>query len=275
MSCLVTLKAVIIDTNEKAVAPWITLLDFGVPTLYQSLPCGDCWLATEKHTIVVERKTPMDLLASIADGRLFEQCTAMVAQSSWCYIAITGYYTVKAHNIIVERQMTQWNDRSVSGALLNVQELGVHIVQCDGDTDYGAVLMWLAERERGEIRIKPRRQNTPMSVQENVLNSLQADIGPVKAKALLDHNQTLAKSLVALTRLEAEEHTPGIGQKIRQAVRTSMQLAVDEELLIAKGHLVEIEIGTHEGHILADQLGFDAIARMAEIVEQTKNLKGE
>jgi len=272
------LKAVIIDTNERAVAPWITLLDFGVPTLYQSLPCGDCWLATDKYTIVVERKTPMDLLASIADGRLFEQCTAMMVRSEWCYICVTGYYTIKTHHVVIERQETQWKDRQVEGALLNVQELGVHIIRCDGDTDYRDTLMWLAERERGEIRIKPRRQNVPMSVQENVLNSLQADIGPVKAAALFKQHNSLARALVGLTKLDTDEHTPGIGTGIRQAVRTTMQLAADEEMLVAKGGLTAIDLTDIDdktlGTILADNLGSQTLAKICEKANELDELKG-
>lgn len=263
------LKAVIIDTNEKATAPWITMIDFGVPTLYQSLPCGDCWLATDKHTVIVERKTPSDLLASIADGRLFEQCTAMIAQSPWCYVCVTGYYTVKAHQIVIERQATQWNDRSVEGALLTVQELGVNIIRCDGETDYGPTMLWLANRDREEVQVKPRRKAREQTTQETILCSLPG-ISDVRAAALLEQHKSLAQALVGLTKLDTDEHTPGIGRGTRQAVRAAMQLAQNEELLIARGHLMEMVLGNDEGHVLVDQLGFECISKMAEKIQDGK-----
>jgi len=92
------------------------------------------------------------------------------------------------------------------------------------------------------------------------------DIGDVKAQALMKHHKSLARAIVGLTKIKTDEHTPGIGRGTRQAVRGVMGLAENEELFIAKGHLLSVEIGDNDGMILADAVGFAAITKLAEVV---------
>ena len=88
-----TLKAVILDSREPV---WVQELNFGVPKSITALPSGDAWLATEDTTLVCERKTLADLLASIRDGRLFTQAAAMVQQSVWSYEVVTELPVIRS-----------------------------------------------------------------------------------------------------------------------------------------------------------------------------------
>jgi len=266
------LKSVIIDSNEIATAPWIGNLSFGddVPVTVQSLSSiGDCWLATDDALVIVERKAPMDLLASIADGRLVQQAAAMVGATPWCYILVTGYLGVRNGNIFVAGCETNWNERSVQGALADVQDLGCEIVYCENERAYGSALLWLAGRDHGVKRIKARRQATIQSPQETILCSLP-HISEIRAQALMEHHESLAKAIVGLTKLETDEHTPGIGRGTRRGVRTILGLADDEELLIAKGHMVSVEIGDGDGMILADAVGYEAITKLAKMIQELR-----
>ena len=66
----------------------------GAITAVTQLQCGDVWIAAADNALlIVERKTADDLLASIADGRLFDQSAAMVAMSPWRYIVVQGTLT--------------------------------------------------------------------------------------------------------------------------------------------------------------------------------------
>ena len=104
------LKAIIIDSNEWATAPWLQRVTFPVKVSVTNLSVGDAWLSCQDAAIIVERKTPSDLLASIADGRLFAQCAAMMAASPWSYLVVTGFWTVRGHHVQLDYQSTQWND---------------------------------------------------------------------------------------------------------------------------------------------------------------------
>ena len=100
-----SLKAVVIDSREPQ---WVRDLDFGVSSSVIALPIGDCWLATEDTTLVCERKTLADLLASIRDGRLFTQAAAMVTQSIWSYEVVTELPVIRSGCVWAGGQLTNW-----------------------------------------------------------------------------------------------------------------------------------------------------------------------
>ena len=77
------IKSIIIDSREPES---IHKLDFGnVPKMKMTLDAGDLWVACgDGNTLIVERKEPNDLLASIADNRLFNQAAKMRQISNWC-----------------------------------------------------------------------------------------------------------------------------------------------------------------------------------------------
>ena len=272
-----SLKAVLIDTNDATMAPWLKSLDLGAPTLVQPLPCGDCWLAVDGVTIIVERKTLQDFLASIDDGRLFDQCARMIATSPWSYVVITDYPSIKGHRVVVNKELRDWKDHALQGALLTVQELGVGVIYCDGETDYAPTLKWLVGRERGDVHIKARRPATEAPLQEQVLWAFKCNLGEVHAQALMKQYNSLARVLVALTKLEGN-HTPGIGTSTKQAVRAVMQLAPDEEVLVAKGGLTAVDFsdidGATLGTIMADNLGSQALAKICEKANELDELRG-
>ena len=163
-----TLKAVILASTEPAS---IKALNYGVPTMVQALPCGDAWLATDTQTLVIERKTLSDLLASIRDGRLFDQAARLVSQSKWCYEVITELPVVRSGYIFLNGKMTEWKWASVQGALLTLQEMGVEVVWWqDG---YVECLKWLAGRDRDAVHVKPQKRDVIMqSPAETILCGL-------------------------------------------------------------------------------------------------------
>jgi len=220
------LKAVILDSKEPAS---IKALDFGVPTLVQPLKCGDCWLATDSTTLVVERKTLSDLLASIRDGRLFDQAARLVAQSKWCYEVITELPVVRSGCVFLNGKMSEWKWASVQGALLTLQEMGVEVVWWEGG--YVQCLQWLADRSRDTVHVKPQRRDIVMeSPAETVLCSLPG-ISDGRAGALLEHCGTAAFALQFLTG-NGGGSIPGIGPGTKTAVRSALGLTDDLVLTV-------------------------------------------
>jgi len=203
----VTLRAAIFDSREPDWAKAPAWED--VPVTVSELPAGDAWLATEDATIVVERKTFSDLLASVADGRLFDQCARMIEISKWCYLVVTGEHKVVNECYWANDKKTGWTVRQVEGALATVQQLGVVVIRNIATGQYHDTLRWLAERKRGDVPIAPLRAPVMASPAEKVLMAIPG-IGEKHAAQLLEWYETAAWAIMALTDGHAAK-LPGIG----------------------------------------------------------------
>jgi ERCC4-type nuclease len=223
-----TIKTVVIDSKEPG---WVQALTFdNAPVTVQHLPCGDAWLACEGATLIVERKTLPDLLASIADGRLFDQAGRMAKASQWSYVVVTELPTVRSGYIFVNGSMTKRLWCSVTGALMTVQELGVAVTWCEGDTQYAPTLTRLAKRNRGDVHVKKRRDVALQTPGELVLSSLPG-ISDVRARALFEHCGSAAFALQYLSG-ESGGSCPGVGLSTKAAARAALGLPADLRIAV-------------------------------------------
>ena len=220
-----SLNAVILDTREPKT---ITSLTFDVPTSTQALPCGDAWLSTDTGIVIVERKTPGDLLGSIMDGRLFDQASRMVKASPWCYVVVTEIPTIRSGFVWTSGRITKWRWTSVMGALLTVQEMGVGVMFLYAPERYKAALIRLAQRSRGDVRPQHKREGVLATAGEAILSSLPG-ISEVRAQALLDHCGSAAWALAYLAG-DGGGEVPGIGPATRDSARKA--LGLDDELVL-------------------------------------------
>jgi ERCC4-type nuclease len=179
----------------------------------QLLPAGDIHL----DDIIIERKEPADLLASIADGRLFNQCAEMRIESAWCYLLIMGQLT---WDIAGKIAGTGWNFRSVQGALLQCQELGVSVVHAQNDADLCTTLIWLANRKRTQHVFLPQRTGLAMPDDQRILASLPG-VGRERALELLKE-RNLRDALLCL--IDPECKVKGIGAKTKSNIRELLNL---------------------------------------------------
>lgn len=187
------------------------------------LDAGDCWI----DNLIIERKTISDLLASIVDNRLPNQANEMRELTEHCYFVICGSLTWSQQQKIIG---TDWHFRSVQGALLQVQELGVCVIHAADDSDYPATLAWLAGRDLSKIvTLWPRKSGIPVTISDKVLASLPG-IGPERATKLLNKYGSIADSIIALTD-DNSELPEGISSKIRAGVREALGLSNGEYLL--------------------------------------------
>lgn len=222
-----TIQAVILDSREPT---WVQQLRFGsASVMVQALPAGDACIATPSAVILVERKTAADLLASIADDRLFTQIGEMRKQTPWVYVVVTGDMVKSGASVVAEGRRTQWTWASLQGALITAQELGATIVYCASDADYADTLTAIAAHPRGSVRVEPQREVTMMSPGELLLTSLPG-ISEVRARALLDYCGSAGYALVFLTEGgdgQVPEKVPGIGAATKQAARAALGLPDD------------------------------------------------
>jgi ERCC4-type nuclease len=218
-----TITAVVIDSREPT---WVRSLRLGsVPVAVQELSAGDACLATPDAMILVERKTPNDLLASIADDRLFNQVAEMRRQTPWTYVVITGTIDAVMGKVRIDGRSTNWSWQSLQGALATVQELGGVVVYCSGDSEYAPTLEWLAGRNHGTVRIEAKRDAVITTPAESILTALPG-ISEVRATALLKHCGSAAWALAFLSNGTSDK-VPGIGPSTHQAARAALGLTDD------------------------------------------------
>lgn len=223
------LTGVIIDSREGLIKD----MDFGVPKAVTTLETGDLWAScSDGQMLVIERKTPTDLLKSIADGRLSSQVSRMRSMSSWCYLIVTGALTPSPDGKTIANGKVQgWSWASVQGALLNVQEQGVNVITISHDGKIPETLHLLAARERGQRVIPPAPPSRIMTPAEQMLTALPG-IGISRAQSLLAEFDRPATALVWLTELDTIAEIAGIGNGTKDGVRKSLGLTQDESLTL-------------------------------------------
>ncbi len=233
-----SITALMIDTNDLATAPWLKSLSFGgVPKVPTNLTWGDLLATTDNgDMVIIERKTPSDLLNSIKDNHIFAQAAGMRQTSPWSYIIVTGYLTATSSGyVIANERITGWQWDSVQGALISLQEMGVRVTYCLSDKDYESTVIRLCNRERSKERIiEPTALPRVLTPGEVLLTSLPG-IGLERAQRLLrEFDNNPAKALVWLTRKKAKP-LAGIGEGIKRAVKSALGLGEYEEMYTLNG----------------------------------------
>lgn len=226
------LTGIFLDSREPQN---IQALKFGgVPTVVTALECGDLWASCDDgELLVIERKTTADLLGSIADGRLFQQALKMRERSQWAYVIVTGFLQPTHDGMTyVDGRHTSWNWNSLQGALLDIQEMGVQVVQCCHDNDFEATVIRLAKRSRaGRVLMNTARPSRVMTAAETILTSLPG-IGLERAQAILEEFPTAAQAITWLTWPDTVAEVAGIGDGIKGGVRRALGLTQSESLTV-------------------------------------------
>lgn len=217
------ITSVMIDSKEPKS---IQALQFDVPSVVTSLELGDLWATTDAgHILIVERKTPEDVLGSIKDDRLFTQAGAMADKRIkepcyFPYLIITE--TIKHDHqgkVITDRGSTGWNYDAVMGALLSVQEMGVPVI-FSREGDYAGLVVRLGERNRDpETSVPPPRPPRLLGHGSAILMSLPG-IGPEMLNRIWEEaDGIVAQAIWRLTDLNVRSSVPdGTRKKIRKAL---------------------------------------------------------
>ena len=231
------IQSIMIDHREP---PAVTRLKIdNVLTTVTQLACGDIWIATtDGALLIIERKTANDLLASIADGRLFEQAAAMIQVSPWSVIAVEGTLAPSADGrTLIDGVLVGWRWASVQGALQTVQELGVPVVYLSGVEELAPFLIRLAARDRGPVKTGGPRKPELLAPGMVLLMSLPG-IGGDRAKTLIEQAGNAAQALSYLTDLDWTSNVIGIGDGTKNKVRDALGLDAFQKLTV----ITEVEL---------------------------------
>lgn len=242
-----SIEAVMIDSREP---DWVQKLTFGgVPTAVTMLEHGDLQVAcSDGATVLIERKTPTDLLNTLKDDRLFpqlaglanckigEQVGANGNHNTWTYLMVTGeLQRSQAGHVITAHGETGWNWDAVQGALLSVQEMGVSVIYCASDTEYqNAVIRLCARSHDPAMQVFPPRAPQILGQSAVFLAGLPG-IGPERVMSILRSASTPAWALVALT--DEETVFPGIAEGTKNRIRKFLGLKNNEQITVINDNL--------------------------------------
>ena len=227
-----SVTAAIIDSREPE---WVQKLAFGgAVTAASMLEAGDLLLTCDDGTLlVIERKTPSDLLNSIRDDRLWTQLAGIRAVSRWSYLIITGeLLRSQSGQVVINRGETGWTWAAIQGALLQAQEMGVFVVMAAGEEDYeDAVVRLSARSHRQEMLVPPARDPRALSDTERILTA-RPGVGLERVQALTEYAGSAAWAIQYLTDLEINDKVPGIGNGVKATVRRSLGLKAEQSMAV-------------------------------------------
>lgn len=165
--------------------------------IVEKLEAGD--LFDTKTQLLIELKTPPDLLASIGDGRLYSQCSRMVAISPMPVLLIHGSLLPNRKlKVVADGRHTGWNYWSVQMALMSVQSGGVSVVQIPHSLLEDAVAHlrdWSSKETHREIRSNRASRGIWLKASER-LEAMSYICGSIKrAKLVLSRYGTPENAL--------------------------------------------------------------------------------
>lgn len=201
---------IIVDSRELGSATTRELSKYDIAITPETLSIGDFIISDRT---AVERKTVEDFVASIIDGRLFEQVSNLKSAYEMPILLIEGESFQTSRNIAPE---------AVMGAVASViVDFGVPVVWTRSPSESALLLLSIARREqsKGERRPRIRMERKPESLaheQEFVIAGLPL-IDTVLARRLLRAFGTVEK--VFLASEQELQNVEGIGRKISDRIR--------------------------------------------------------
>jgi len=210
--------SVVVDDREAA-GGVIDLLRVqeGVVVQIERLPLGD-YLIDE--SLLVERKTFADLIASIKDGRLFGQGCRLAGSRRWTALILEG--TGK------DLAGSGMRREAIQGALITLTLfLGIPLLRSQNPQESAQLMLFAARQARtvatGALPRRGRRPRGKYRVQTRVLQGLPG-IGPERAKRLLEKFGTIEAVMTA----EVEELAAirGVGMATAETIRWAVKEAV-------------------------------------------------
>lgn len=185
----------------------------GVAIDVQHLSLGDYQI---EGRLLVERKTLIDLVGSIKDGRLFQQACRLASSPMRSAVILEG----TADDLLRSGMRRE----AIQGALITITIiLGIPLLR-SRDPRESARLLLYAARQMGTIpsRALPRKGKRPRGKTKLQLHILQGfpGVGPERACRLLE----VFRSVEAVVSASADQLStvPGVGQKTANAIRWSL-----------------------------------------------------
>ena len=209
-----------VDSRELKSGVVKKLYESGVDVRAKNLEVADYVLS---ERVAVERKTAKDFLDSLIEKeRLFSQIMNLKKSYQKPLMIIEG------ENLYSKRMV---NPNAVRGAIVSIAvDFGIPIIFTKDEEETAAFILTIARREQ-EIRkreISLHADKTKRSLKEELEYVVSAipDVGPVIAKNLLSHFQTIER--LATASFEELMKVPKVGKRTAERIRKFMTTKYDE-----------------------------------------------
>lgn len=204
---------IVIDERERKSGIPKLLKDIGVNVEIKTLPIGDYIVS---HETVVERKSINDLIASIFDGRLFDQCNRLKEHFQFPIILLEG-------NVDEIESITE-NPLVFYGALSTIAiDYKIPIIPTPNASHTAKLLVSLSSRKesiKGPLLKKIKKSNDVQKQQLSVLCSLPG-VGEKIAIRMLEKFESPLKVLSASTKDLAK--IPGLGESRAKKIKKMLE----------------------------------------------------
>ena len=204
---------IIIDERERKSGIPKLLKDIGVNVEIKTLPIGDYIVS---HETVVERKSINDLISSIFDGRLFDQCNRLKEHFQFPIILLEG--DVDEIESITENPLVFY------GALSTIAiDYKIPIIPTPNASHTAKLLVSLSSRKesiKGPLLKKIKKSNDVQKQQLSVLCSLPG-VGEKIAIRMLEKFESPLKVLSASTKDLAK--IPGLGESRAKKIKKMLE----------------------------------------------------
>ena len=204
---------IVIDERERKSGIPKLLQTIGVNVEIKTLPVGDYIVS---HETIVERKSINDLMSSIFDGRLFDQCNRLKEHFQFPIIVVEGN--------VDEIESISENTLVFYGALSTVAvDFKIPIIPTPNASHTAKLLVSLASRKdvsKGPFLKKIKKSNDIQKQQLLVLSSLPS-VGEKTAIRMLKKFGTPLKVLSASTIDLAK--IPGLGESRAKKIKKMLE----------------------------------------------------
>jgi len=239
------MATIFIDSNEPKK---YKDLSFGKHTVVvTNLQMGDYKILTDEgQVITIERKTASDFIASIQDGRAYQQAAAMGSLRSqsfeetdfkeptkfWPYFIITGTFLENNGKVETKNGRTGFSYWAAQGARLDIREMGVYIYDVAHDDHFEKAVMTIINRKRDRnIRIVPAKDPVGTGLCAEMLMTLPR-IGKKKANDIsLYCRGNIADAFCAISDLSFDFDIPGITKNLQEETKINLGLLENEILM--------------------------------------------
>jgi len=160
--------------------------------------------------VAIERKTVDDFVESIVDKRLFDQLIELKRNYEKPILMVEG-----------DGIYRRLNPSAIRGALATIiVDLGIPIIFTRNSEETAEFILSLARREQlaRDREVSPHYGKTKMTLKEQIeyVVSSISDVGPVIARNLLEHFQTIEN--IAKADVEDLMKVPKVGRKIAEKI---------------------------------------------------------
>ncbi|WP_224448289.1 DEAD/DEAH box helicase [Haloprofundus salilacus] len=184
----------------------------GIRTRLETLAVGDYVLSDR---VAVERKSVSDFLDTLTGGdrSLFEQVADMSRHYSRPIVVIEGDRLYEERNV---------HPNAIRGAISSLAvDFGVSVLRTVDEKDTADLLEVIATREQASadraVRVHGEKSAKTLDEQQEYVVSSIADIGPVSARALLEHFGSVEAVMIASKDELLDVH--GVGEVTADRIR--------------------------------------------------------